>query len=183
MRSICNNFFSIYFVLCLLIACDSNNNEISMFEYKGKYPDESAKNIEIIMSDSGQITFTLFAPLMNKYYGDNPYMDFPEGITVSSFTNGVKQSTLTAGYAISEERTQRLEAHNNVVIVNLVKQESMLSEKIVWDKLRKEISSNVEVTQIKADGTIFKGDGFVSDERFTKYSVRNPQGEILADEL
>jgi len=154
-----------------------------MFEYNGKFPDESARNIEIIMSEDGQITLTLYAPIMNKYYGNNPYTDFPEGITVSSYTNGDKHSTLTADYAISEELSQRYEAQGNVVIVDLVKEESILTEKIIWDKINKRIYSNVEITKIKADGTIDKGDGFESDEKFTKYSIKNPRGEILAEEL
>ena len=152
-------------------------------EYDGKFPDESAKNIEIIMSEDGQITFTLFAPLMNKYFGDNPYFDFPEGLTVSSYSNGEKHSTLTADYAISEEHTQRMEAHKNVVIVDLVKQESILTEKIIWDQRNKRIYSDVEITQIKADGTVNKGEGFESDEKFTKYTIRKPRGEILAEDL
>jgi len=152
-------------------------------EYDGKFPDESARNIEYIMSEDGQITFKLSAPVMNKYNGENPYIDFPEGISVSSYTNGEKHSTLTAGYAISEERTQRMEAHKNVVIVDLVKQESVLTEKIIWDQKNKRIYSDVEITRIKADGTVDKGEGFESDEKFTKYSIRKPRGEILAEDL
>jgi LPS export ABC transporter protein LptC len=152
-------------------------------EYDGKFPDESAKNIEIRMSEDGQTTFTLFAPLMNKYYGENPYIDFPEGITVSSYTNGEKHSTLTADYAISEELTERMEAQRNVVIVDLVKQETILTEKIIWEQKNKRIYSDVEITQIKADGTINKGDGFESDEKFIKYAIKNPRLEILAEEL
>jgi len=173
-----------YFLMFLCIfSCNSKSNKTTVFEYDGKFPDESARNIEIVMSENGQITFTLFAPLMNKYYGENPYTDFPEGITVSSYTNGEKHSTLTANYAINEESKQRYEASGNVVIVDLVKEESILTEKIIWDKLKKRIFSDVEITQIKADGTIQKGDGFESDEKFTNYSIRNPRGEFIAEEL
>ena len=152
-------------------------------EYDGKFPDESMRNIELIMSEAGQITFTLFAPVMNKYYGENSYVDFPDGITVSSYTNGEKRSILTADYAISDDYAQRYEAHKNVIITDLAKQESIKTEKIIWDKRTKRIYSDVEVTQIKADGTVNVGDGFESDERFTKYEIRNPRGEILVDEL
>ena len=174
--------FCILILLCIN-SCNSGAEKTTLLEYAGKFPDESARNIEIIMSEEGKITFTLFAPVMNKYFGDNPYMEFPEGIMVASYTNGEKQSTLTADYAINEEHTQRMEAHGNVVIVDLVKQESILTEKIIWNKVGKRIFSDVEVTQIKADGTINQGDGFESDEKFTKYTIRNPRGEILAEEL
>jgi len=154
-----------------------------MFEYDGKFPDESVRNIEVVMSENGEITFTLYAPLMNKYYGENPYTDFPEGIIIASYSNGEKNSTLSADYAINEEFSQRYEAKGNVVIVDLIKEESILTEKLFWDKINKRIYSDVEITKIKADGTIDKGDGFESDEKFTKYSIRNPRGEILAEEL
>jgi len=175
-------FFCIVTVFCIC-SCNSHSKKVTILEYNGKFPDESAKNIEIIISEEGIINFTLSAPLMNKYYGDSPYFDFPEGINIASFSNGEKHSTLTADYAISEERTQRYEAHGNVVIVDLVKQESILTEKIIWDKRNKRIFSDVEITQIKADGTVNKGDGFEADERFTKYTITNIRGEVLTDEL
>jgi LPS export ABC transporter protein LptC len=179
------NFLPLFYTIILLsvFGCSSNSDKIEMFEYNGLFPDESARNIEIIMSEEGKITFTLYAPLMNKYYGENPYMDFPEGITISSYSNGEKHSTLTADYAINEEYSQRYEAQGHVVIVDLVKEESILTEKIIWDKMSTRIFSDVEITKIKADGTIDKGDGFESDEKFTKYSIKNPRGEILAEEL
>ena len=152
-------------------------------EYEGKFPDESAKNIEYIMSENGQIAFVLNAPMMNTYYGDRSYNDFPEGITVSSYTNGEKHSTLTANYAIREDFSERMEARGNVVIVDLVKHESIYTEKIIWDQKHKRIFSDVEVTQIKADGTKNMGDGFEADEKFTKYTIRNSRGEFLAEEL
>ena len=136
-----------------------------------------------MMSEEGKITFTLFAPVMNNYYGENPYIEFPKGIVVASYSKGEKNSTLTADYAISEEHTQRYEAHKNVVIVDLVKQESIKTEKIIWDKKNKRIYSDVEVTRIKADGTVTMGDGFESDEQFTNYAIKNPRGEILVEEL
>ena len=170
-------------MLFCIFSCSSRTKQITLLEYDGKFPDESAQNIEIIMSEDGKITFTLYAPVMNRYFGENPYTDFPKGIIVSSYTNGEKQSTLTANYAIDEERAQRMEARGNVVIVDLIKQESVLTEKIIWDKMNKRIFSDAEITQIKADGTVNKGDGFESDERFTKYAIRNPRIEILAEEL
>jgi LPS export ABC transporter protein LptC len=173
----------ILLLLLCLYSCGSGSHKVTVMEYDGKYPDESARNIEIVISEEGKINFTLFAPVMNKYYGENSYIEFPEGISVASYSKGEKNSTLTADYAISEEYTQRYEAQKNVVIVDLVKQESIKTEKIIWDKKNKRIYSDVEVTRIKADGTVTKGDGFESDEQFTNYVIKNPRGEILVEEL
>ena len=170
--------------VAFFISCNSNEYEKNKpLEFDGKFPDESASNIEIIISDSGKVSFSLFAPYMNKYGGENPYMDFPRGIKITSYSNGEKQSVLTAEYAISEDWTQRMEASKNVVITDLVKHESIKTEQIIWDKLNKRIYSEVEVTQIKADGTINKGDGFEADEKFTRYAIKNPRGEMLTTDV
>lgn len=174
----------IFLGMAFLISCSNKKYQYNdPIEFDGKYPDESASNIEITISDSGMIIFTLYAPVMNKYSGRDPYLDFPRGIIVTSYNNGEKQSVLTADYAISEDWTQRMEASKNVVITDLIKHESIKTEQIIWNKFTKKIYSDVEVTQIKADGTINKGDGFEADEKFTRYAIKNPQGEMLTDEM
>jgi LPS export ABC transporter protein LptC len=174
----------IFIGVAFFVACSSEQYKKNKpLEFDGKFPDESASNIEITISDSGKTSFTLYAPYMNKYGGTNPYMDFPRGIIVTSYSNGEKQSVLTADYAISEDWTQRMEASKNVVITDLFKHESIKTEQIIWDKLNKRIYSEVEVTQIKADGTINKGDGFEADEKFTRYAIKNPRGEMLATDV
>jgi LPS export ABC transporter protein LptC len=170
--------------MAFAISCSNDPyKKNTPLEFDGKFPDESASNIEITLSDSGKISFTLFAPVLNKYSGENPYMDFPRGIKITSYSNGEKQSVLTADYAISEDWTQRMEASKNVVITDLVKHESIKSEQIIWDKLNKRIYSEVEVIQIKADGTINRGDGFEADEKFTRYAIKNPRGEMLTTDV
>lgn len=164
-------------------SCTKKEEFQEPYCFDGKYPDESAQNIEIVVSDSGEIAYKIFAPLMNKYGGEDAYMDFPKGVIITSYSNGEKHSVLTADYAISEDRIQRMEASRNVVITDLFKKESIRTEQIIWDKRNRKIYSNMKVTQIKSDGTVNSGDGFEADERFTKYSIRNPRGEMLASDF
>jgi LPS export ABC transporter protein LptC len=111
-------------------------------------------------------------------------MDCPKGITIISYDDwSEKQSKMSADYAVSIDKTQFMEAHKNVVIVDLKKNEKIETEQIIWDKKTKKIYSNVRVRQTKADGTVNIGEGFVADERFTKYTVFKPVGEVLAEGL
>ena len=172
--------FGVFFVSCGTQEFSKNQ----LLEYDGKFPDESANDVAITFSDSGRVSFEIFAPMLNKYNGDYPYMDCPEGIKIVSYdAGGEKEAVLTSEYAIREENTQRMEARTNVVITNVKNGDTLKTEKIIWDKGSKRIYSDVEVRQIRADGTVNIGDGFDADERFTKYTVRNPRGEIIADEL
>lgn len=169
----------------LFICCkksDFSKNDLLI--YNGKIPDESVTNLKLTFSDSGRVSFSIESPIMNKYGGDAAYMDCPQGIKIISYDPmGEPESCLTADYAISEERTQRMEARRNVVITNLKLGDTLKTKKIVWDKRNKRIYSNVRVQQIRADGTINIGDGFDADEHFTKYTVRNPRGQVIAKDI
>jgi LPS export ABC transporter protein LptC len=171
-------------MVSLFISCGESYKQNEPLEFDGKFPDESAKDITVVYSDSGKISFELSAPVLNTYKGDNPYMDCPQGITVTSYDDfGEKQSRMTADYAVSNDKTQFMEARKNVVIVDLKKNEKIETEQIIWDKMAKKIYSNVRVRQTKADSTINIGEGFVADERFTKYTIFKPVCEALVDDL
>lgn len=170
--------------MVLFTSCSRHHETVVLKEYDGKYPDESASDLHIVFSDKGITSFEIYAKTMNKYFGDTIYMDCPEGITIYSYDEyGNKQSVLTADYAISMENPSFMEASKNVVIKDLVKNEMIETEQIIWDKMQKKIYSVVMVKQTKADGSVNYGDGFESDERFTKYRVLNPRGEMIVNDL
>ena len=171
-------------VMSLFMSCGDSYKQVEQLSFDGKFPDESAVDIAIVYSDSGKISFELFAPILNTYKGEEAYMDCPKGITIISYNDwGEKQSKMTADYAVSNDKTQFMEARKNVVIENLEKNEKIETEQIIWDKKAKKIYSDVQVRQTKADGTVNIGEGFVADEKFTKYTVFKPVGEVLAEGL
>jgi len=169
------------------VGCGQQNfSKGEMWEFDGKFPDQSTKNAELTFSDSGYVNFRIIAPVLNQYSSDpnNEYSDCPNGIKIISYdTHGEPEAILTAEYAIDASGNQRMEARKHVVITNLKQGDTIKTEKIIWDKQRKKIFSDVEVRQIRADGTIYIGDGFDADEKFTKYTVRNPRGEMLSDNI
>ena len=182
-----NVSYAIFLLLTMtfFISCSSDFKKVVALEYEGMFPDESATDIEIIMSEEGRINFILFTPMLNKYINtDFPFTDCPKGLIITSFDDfGEKQSILTADYAISMDKTEMMEARYNVVITNLKKNETLETEKIVWDKQNQRIYSDVEIRQIKADGTVNIGDGFDADEKFTKYSIKRPRCETIIQDI
>lgn len=169
----------------IFVSCKQEEfSKNKLLSYHGKYPDESAEDLHLTYSDSGRLNFEIRTPILNKYYGDHTYMDCPEGIEIISYdVFGNPEAVMKADYAINAERDMRMEAQKNVVITNLKKGDTIFTEKIVWDKRFRRIYSDVPVRQVRADGTIYNGSGFDADERFTHYTVRNPRGEIIADDL
>ena len=167
--------------LCLMmffISCHQKSKESVLFEYEGKYPDESAENMVLTMSDSGVVSFILDAPLMNRYYGDSTFADFPKGIKVTSFTEyGQKQAELSADYAC-EVNGSKYKATKKVVIIDVIKGDTLRTEEIEWNQLTRTVLSNKLVKQTKADGSVNYGDGFTADDRFTRYTIIHPRGEL-----
>ncbi len=169
--------------LCLMmffVSCNHKDKNTGLLEYKGKFPDESAENMELIVSDSGVVSFVVRAPMFNTYRTDSTYTDCPEGITAISYTEyGRMQAILTAKYACNINNNM-YKASDNVVIVDVIKGDTLETEEIIWDQRKRIIFSKELVKQKKADGSVNYGDGFEADERFSKYTIFHPHGEMVA---
>lgn len=164
--------------MMLFAACKSSENKSELFEYKGKYPDESAQNMMITVSDSGRTSFIVNTPMFNRYNGDTSYVDCPEGITIISFNDyGRKQAIITAGYAC-QINNNLFKATDHVVIYDIINGDSVITDEVIWDQRRRSIYSTKSVKQVKRDGSVNYGDGFDADERFTKYTIIHPHGEM-----
>ena len=121
MKRIINSTMTALAVMVLFFSCGKAKEPVVLKEYNGKFPDESATDIHIIFSDAGITSFELYAKTLNKYAEDTAYMDCPDGITIYAYDeSGVRQSMLTADYAISVEVPPRMEASKNVVIKDLI---------------------------------------------------------------
>lgn len=167
--------------LCLMmffVCCGRKDKNSGLLEYQGKFPDESAENVTLTVSDSGIVSFIVKAPIFNTYRTDSTYVDYPEGITAISYTeHGQQQAILTANYACNINNSM-YKASKNVVIVDMLKGDTLKTEEIIWDQRRRMIYSKVLVKQTKSDGSVNYGDGFEADERFTKYTIFHPRGEM-----
>ena len=103
--------------MMLFAACKSSGSKTQLLEYEGKFPDESAENMTITVSDSARTSFIVNTPMLNRYNGqDTSYVDCPKGITITSFDDyGRRQAIITAGYAC-QINNNLFKATDNVVM-------------------------------------------------------------------
>ena len=166
-------------VMMLFAACKSRSSNTKLLEFEGKYPDESAENITITVSDSGRTVFIVNTPMLNRYNGDTAYTDCPKGIKITSFDDfGQKQAIITANYAC-QINNNLYRATDNVIIYDIVNGDSIITDEVIWDQRMRTIYSTKQVKQVKQDGSVNYGDGFDADERFTKYTIIHPHGEMV----
>ncbi len=140
-------------------------------------PQESAKYIKIIYSDSAKVKVELNAPVLNHYQTENPYIEMPNGMTAIFYDEGLAvKSRMRADYAIRYERDQRMEAKKNVVVIN-AKGDQLNTEHLIWDEQKEKLFSN-EFVKITTKDEIIYGNGFEANQDFTKYKIFNIKGTI-----
>lgn len=158
-------------------ACSNDIKEIQFFDPSNQ-PVQVVKKAHIVQSKGGDIQLKLDAPSIQKFDGEEPKTEYPDGVFVQFFNSQNEVSTsLSAEYAISYDAQNIMEARNNVVIIDYGSGDTTYMESIVWNKDEKRIYSNKPIKSV--NGTrITYGDGFESDDKFKNPKIFNQRGTL-----
>ena len=139
---------------------------------------ETGHDVEALYSDFGKVRAKLTAPVMNHVDdAKNPYTELPSGLNLLFYADSLHvQSTLTAGYGISYDKSDEMIARNNVVVTNIYG-EKLETEELVWNQKTEKISSDKFVKITTKDEIIF-GDGFESNEDISDYKIKKIRGTL-----
>ena len=98
-------------LMLLPLSCSKTADHRPVFRQAANSPSMSATDIEILFSDSGKIQAKIVSPLLNRYGGDHPYLEFPSGFQVFMY-DSLQQITAT----ISGDRGIRKEKDRKSVV-------------------------------------------------------------------
>ncbi|HRC91801.1 MAG TPA: LPS export ABC transporter periplasmic protein LptC [Bacteroidia bacterium] len=171
-------FIPVFFIISLLMmSCENDIEQVKLVTGNVVEPIESAKGLEILYSDSGKVKVRISAGEMNRYLQPKPITEMPKGVKIDFFDDNLKvTSTLTSDYALRDDFNKNMEAKKNVEVVN-VKGEKLMTEYLKWDEKTGLISSPEFVKIITADEIIY-GNGFESNQDFSRYKIFNIKGII-----
>lgn len=166
----------------LLTGCGNKDEKLKELTRGPSSALMSAKQIDVLFSESGHLQARVTAPLANRFSGDYPYLEFPKGFTASLF-DSLKQveTTITADYGKRIEQTGIMEAKGNVVVRNERKREQLNTELLFWDEKNHLIYSKVPV-KITTPGKVLFGDGLESNESFSEYTILRPRGMMAVEQ-
>ncbi len=168
--------------LAILVSCKNDIRVIQAFNLKDNIPSETARNVEVIYSDSGYTTTILKSKMLETFDGDNPYIEFPIGLHARFYDRDKRiTSTLRAGYGKSYTKSKLLEVRSDVVIVNLEKGERINTEKLIWDQSKRMIYTDAYVKITGPDKIIF-GRGLEADESMKRRTLKHISGEIMVED-
>ncbi len=166
----------------LLGSCENDLKQINLTNTADTLAIETIFDIEVAQSENGKLSLILTGPRMDRYEGNDPYIEFPQGVHIV-FYDTLKniKSELRANYGISFEKRNIMEAKGNVVVINHLNNERLDTEHLIWDRNKKIISSEVFVKVTTSDKTIFGENGLTSDEQFESWKLKKVRGDIRVD--
>lgn len=169
------------FIGTMLFSCENNLAIVSSIKVDDTTPIETSYDVIMEYTDSGKVVMEMRSPLVNRYVGDEEYLEMPKGIDLVFFDiNGKPKSTLISDFAINYVNTKIMVAENNVVATNSQGQK-LYTEQLTWDQEKHTIFTEKKV-KVVTDGKILFGDGLVADESFENWEITHPTADIDLDE-
>ena len=141
-------------------------------------PVQTVRDMFVVQSENGRIQMRASADLMEKYERDTlSYELFPEGFSVYGYTEeGLLETEIVADNARHvkyKDGRETWEAFGNVVVKNLIKQETMEADTLYWDQKNERIYTHCYVKLYSPDG-FMQGYGMESDQRARDHTIFNP---------
>lgn len=165
-------------VAFIVFSCKSKLSEAEKLDLS-KTPVQTVDSMAILQTTNGRLDMRVFAEVMERYETDTlSYEMFPQGLNVYSYTEeGELQSEIHSENASHEKHKKTKEeiwkAFGHVVIRNIIKQETMETDTIYWDRLKGEIYTDCYVRMYSPDG-FMQGYGMRSDEKVTNSVILRP---------
>lgn len=183
-RSI-NNGFGLL-CLCLVVcvsACQDTIEDPYDFYFKTPSLGETAKNIEILYSDSTFVQVRIKGPVMQRVNEAGQSREiFPEGVEIEFLDRqGAVTSWLTADYAVRKAGDKIVTLRENVLMRN-TSDEKLRTSELIWN----EGDGNIHTTkyvEITRSGEIIQGFGLKTNENMSEYEINAVTGRIKSDEI
>jgi LPS export ABC transporter protein LptC len=165
-----------------LFSCENDMQQINLTNQADTLVVETIKDLEVVQSEFGKVSFILTSPHLDRFEGPDPYIEFPEGVHIVFYDSLMSvKSELRANYGISWEKRNVMEARNDVEVINHQKNETLNTEHLIWERNEKRIYTDAFVKITTPDKTIFGENGLVSDERFESWKLKKVRGDIRLD--
>jgi len=133
-----------------------------------------------VQTKNGDVSMRMEAPIMEHYESDTMGVDmFPNGLSVFSYSDdGLLETVIISDEAKhttpkNNQGDETWAAFGNVVIHNVLNQQTMETDTIYWDQNKKEIYTDCYVKMYSPDG-FMQGFGMRSDDRASNAILHNP---------
>ncbi len=166
-------------VASIVVSCKNKIGEAERLDLS-KTPTQQTFDMFAVQTENGAVEMRLEAPLMEHYDTDSASFDtFPKGISVFGYTKeGLLESIILADDArhiVPKDRNkdETWEAFGNVILHNVIEQETMETDTIYWDQAKKEVYTDCYVKIYSRQGFL-QGFGMRSDDHVRNSVLYRP---------
>ena len=168
----------------MLFSCENPMEKVKQFIDNDTISGLMAYDVVIERSDSGTMVARLIAPMMRSIDDqDSAMLEFPKGFTAYMYDVGdtAPSSMISGDYGVNYEQREMVIAQHNVVVRNLLTDEVLETEKLVWNQKKKKIYTGSLVKISSPDKIIF-GDSMTANEDFTHREIFGIRATIEIEE-
>lgn len=165
-------------VAVIFFSCKSKLSQAEKIDLDST-PLQTVDSMTLVQTTNGKIEMRVITGRMQRFDMDTlSYELFPDGIKVFAYTeDGSLESTIEAEQARHDSRRGSEEemwmAFGNVVVKNIIKNETMETDTLYWDRKNKEIYTDCYIRMYSPDG-FTQGFGMRSDERARNSIITRP---------
>ena len=164
-------------VAFVVFSCKGKLGEAAALDLS-ETPVQVVENMFVVQTENSGLQMRAEAPLMEKYEKDTvSYELFPKGFFVYGYTEeGLLETKITSDNARHlkyKDGRESWEAFGNVVVRNLIKQETMETDTLYWDQKNEKIFTDCYVKMYSPQG-FMQGYGMESDQRARDSRIFNP---------
>lgn len=166
-------------VAFIVFSCKGKLAEVESLDLSS-VPLQTIDDMFAVQTRNGVVVMRIEAELMERYENDSLSREtFPKGMSVYSYTDdGLLETTIFSDDAVHETRkgkesSELWAAFGNVVIQNVIKQETMETDTLYWDQAEGEIYTDCYVRMYSPDG-FMQGYGMRSDEKARNSIILRP---------
>jgi LPS export ABC transporter protein LptC len=159
-------------------ACENDIRKVDAL-LKKKIAVEEVIQVTSYMSQEGRMKAKLTSPFMLRYQTDSPYVEFPRTLHVDFYNDTTKiESILDAHYARFREYEHRVFLKDSVVVINMLKGDTLRTDELWWDQNKQEFYTDKPVRIYQPDKTIY-GNGLRAAQNFSWYDIFHITGIVL----
>jgi len=165
-----------------LFACEGNYKNVQKMNLADNAPIMEGKGINLKYTDSGRVVNNLITEEFLDYSNlEEPYQEFPKGVTVYFWDEENKKNTITSDYAINFVNAEIVDLRDNVVLV-MSDSTVLKAEQLYWDQKNEWVFTDQPYQIRLNNGTVNNGDvGFDSSQDFTYFFSRKNVGVQIID--
>lgn len=158
-----------------ILSCSTSVIDDNQYEELAEKPDQESWNVNITITNAGIKRTDINADYL-KQFNDKGFISLENNVQIDFYdANEQHTSSLSADYAEINERTNFLQANNNII----VKSDSgvtLYTDTLSWDNTKELIFTEDSVMITTETNDTLYGVGFESDMNMERWKILKPRG-------